>query len=94
MDAEPNSTKMGDEIKDQADAVNDFQEGRIPTIPSPNSCDNGEDLEPWYKLKGDDDTTLVFESRFETANLRRAIQVHEYDYDLILKPDYLTKGYT
>jgi len=37
---------------------------------------------------------LVFESRFESGNLRRAIQVYEYEYDLILQPDYLTESYT
>jgi cytosolic carboxypeptidase protein 2/3 len=36
----------------------------------------------------------MFESRFESGNLRRAIQVYEYEYDLILKPDYNTRGYT
>lgn len=41
-----------------------------------------------------DDYTLIFESRFESGNLRRAIQVYEFEYDLILKPDYNTRGYT
>lgn len=36
----------------------------------------------------------MFESRFESGNLHRAIQVYEYEYDLILKPDYMTKGNT
>eukprot|EP00397_Hematodinium_sp_SG-2012_P007112 GEMP01007154.1.p1 GENE.GEMP01007154.1~~GEMP01007154.1.p1 ORF type:complete len:735 (+),score=139.92 GEMP01007154.1:230-2434(+) len=40
------------------------------------------------------DTTLVFESRFEAGNLRRAVQVQEFEYDLILNPDYNTKSYT
>lgn len=30
----------------------------------------------WYMPEGPEDTTLVFESRFESGNLRRAIQVH------------------
>jgi hypothetical protein len=29
----------------------------------------------WYVLQGPDDPTLVFESRFECGNLRRAVQV-------------------
>jgi hypothetical protein len=32
-------------------------------------------LAPWYVPEGTSDTTLVFESRFESGNLRRAIQV-------------------
>ncbi len=51
-------------------------------------------LEPWYKLKDRDDTTLVFESRFESGNLRRAIHVGGSEYDLICKPDINTKRHT
>jgi hypothetical protein len=32
-------------------------------------------LMPFYKLKGEEDETLVFESRFESGNLRRAIRM-------------------
>jgi hypothetical protein len=32
-------------------------------------------LEPWYCPESADDTTLVFESRFECGNLRRVVQV-------------------
>ena len=48
----------------------------------------------FYMPQTSDDYTLVFESRFESGNLRRAIQVYEFEYDLILKPDYNTRGYT
>ena len=51
-------------------------------------------LTPYYQLNFKNDQTLVFESRFESGNLRRAIQVYEFEYDLILKPDYNTRGYT
>ena len=37
---------------------------------------------------------LRFESRFESGNLRRAVQVSEYEYDLILRPDANTRGHT
>ena len=40
------------------------------------------------------DDTLVFESRFESGNLRRAVMVGPYEYDLILKYDYGTNNYT
>lgn len=52
------------------------------------------ELVPFYQTQAEDDYTLVFESRFESGNLRRAIQVYEFEYDLILKPDYNTKGHT
>ena len=38
--------------------------------------------------------TLIFESRFESGNLRRAIQIFDYEYDLILKFDVETSGHT
>jgi hypothetical protein len=63
--------------------------------PSPYSCTitpiEGE-IAPFYQPQTEDDYTLVFESRFESGNLRRAIQVYEFEYDLILKPDYNTRG--
>ncbi|KAL0248379.1 hypothetical protein GEMRC1_003615 [Eukaryota sp. GEM-RC1] len=45
-------------------------------------------LPPWYHLVDEDDATLVFESRFESGNLRRAVQVFVNEYDLILKTRY------
>lgn len=50
------------------------------------------EVAPFYTPQTEDDYTLVFESRFESGNLRRAIQVYEFEYDLILKPDYNTRG--
>jgi len=52
------------------------------------------DILPFYIPKSNDDDTLIFESRFESGNLRRAIHIHEYEYDLILKPDGSSKGHT
>ena len=51
-------------------------------------------LDPYYIVNGSNDTTLVFESRFESGNLRRAIQVYDNEYDLIIKPDINTRGHT
>lgn len=51
-------------------------------------------MTPYYQPSFKNDHTLVFESRFECGNLRRAIQVYEFEYDLILKPDYMTRGFT
>lgn len=52
------------------------------------------DLNPYYRLSGDDDTTLVFESRFESGNLKRALHVEENEYDLIMQSDYNSPGYS
>lgn len=57
-------------------------------------CDNDAIFSPYYQPSFKNDHTLQFESRFESGNLRRAIQVYEFEYDLILKPDYLTRGFT
>jgi cytosolic carboxypeptidase protein 2/3 len=51
-------------------------------------------LKTYYKPESPQDTTLVFESRFESGNLRRAVKVGETEYDLILKYDYGTTVYT
>jgi len=51
-------------------------------------------LAPYYDLHSEHDTTLVFESRMESGNLRRAIQVYPHEYDLILRPDINTRGHT
>ena len=58
-----------------------------------DAAETGE-VPPFYIPTSAEDNTLLFESRFESANLRRAIQVYEHEYDLILKPDYNTRGYT
>jgi cytosolic carboxypeptidase protein 2/3 len=45
-------------------------------------------LQSCYSLKGPSDTTLLFESRFESGNLAKVVQVAEFEYDLELKPDH------
>lgn len=62
----------------------------------PGSChyDYYLDLPAWYQPSETSDTTLVFESRFESGNLRRALQVFPYEYDLVLRPDINTRGHT
>ena len=47
-------------------------------------------LRPYYLKSDPEDTTLIFESRFESGNLRRAIRVGENEYNLILKYDHNT----
>ena len=45
-----------------------------------------ENLKPYHKLKDttNPDNTLIFESRFESGNLRRAVKISDYEYDLYL----------
>ncbi|KAF4708005.1 hypothetical protein FOZ62_028760, partial [Perkinsus olseni] len=49
---------------------------------------------PMYTPTGPEDTTLVFESRFESGNLQTAVKVGEMEYDLVLCPDAGTYGNT
>lgn len=51
-------------------------------------------LKTYYKLKNELDETLIFESRFESGNLKRVIQVGDYEYDIYLNPDYQTGTFT
>lgn len=52
------------------------------------------DLKTYYKPKDDFDDTLIFESRFESGNLKRVIQTGDYEYDLYLNPDFSTGTFT
>lgn len=40
------------------------------------------------------DKTLIFESRFESGNLRKVMKVGEFEYELFLKNDYGTCSFT
>lgn len=40
------------------------------------------------------DKTLIFESRFESGNLRKVMKVGDFEYDLYLKNDYGTCSFT
>lgn len=62
------------------------------TGPNGAAC-NGEwivDVRSLYTPTSPDDTTLVFESRFESGNLRTAFQVSMCEYDLTIRPDFNT----
>ncbi|NXT16321.1 CBPC2 carboxypeptidase, partial [Prunella fulvescens] len=49
---------------------------------------------PAAPLEGPQDTTLLFESRFESGNLQKAIKVGPYEYVLMLRPDLYTAKHT
>jgi hypothetical protein len=47
-----------------------------------------------YNLKDENDTTLLFESRFESGNLLAASKISENEYQLLLSCDTNTVGYS
>ena len=48
----------------------------------------------YYVPETEIDQTLVFESRFESANLLSAVKLSDNEYDLILSNDINTNGHT
>ena len=54
----------------------------------------GVDVLPYYIPTSANDTTLIFEARFETGNLRRAIQILQFEYQVILQADWNTTSHT
>ncbi|KAF5841002.1 hypothetical protein DUNSADRAFT_14858 [Dunaliella salina] len=88
------------------DGLNELSSASPPPAPPTldSNCENGTpyaaqfnyfpDLPCWYSPSGPEDRTLVFESRFEGGNLRRAIQVYPNEYDLVLRPDVNTRRHT
>ena len=51
-------------------------------------------LNPFYVVQDENDHTLVFEGRFESGNLKRVVQIDDYEYDVFLRNDYNSQGYT
>ncbi|XP_029769641.1 cytosolic carboxypeptidase 2 [Terrapene carolina triunguis] len=49
---------------------------------------------PAVSLEGPEDTTLLFESRFESGNLQKAVRVGPYEYELTLRMDLYTSKHT
>ncbi|XP_037695864.1 cytosolic carboxypeptidase 2 isoform X1 [Choloepus didactylus] len=45
-------------------------------------------------LEGPEDNTLLFESRFESGNLQKAVKVDTYEYELTLRTDLYTNKHT
>ncbi|KAM8968351.1 cytosolic carboxypeptidase 2 isoform 4-T4 [Sarcophilus harrisii] len=54
---------------------------------------HGQDNGPHKYLCPEDDT-LLFESRFESGNLQKAVRVNTYDYELTLRTDLYTNKHT
>ncbi|NXI46192.1 CBPC2 carboxypeptidase, partial [Galbula dea] len=64
-----------------------FTRARVGGSPGPLSS-------PAAPLEGPQDTTLLFESRFESGNLQKAVKVGPYEYVLTLRPDLYTAKHT
>ncbi|NXK14775.1 CBPC2 carboxypeptidase, partial [Herpetotheres cachinnans] len=64
-----------------------FTRARVGGAPGPLSS-------PAAPLEGPQDTTLLFESRFESGNLQKAVKVGPYEYVLTLRPDLYTSKHT
>lgn len=54
----------------------------------------GEEVAPFREPDSEDDTTLMFESRFESGNLQRAEKVAAFEYNLTLRRDIRTVRHT
>ena len=72
--------------------VYDQQEPALTRALNPKSYE--VDLLPYYLPANKGDTTLIFEGRFESGNLRRAIQILEFEYQIILNADWNTTSHT
>ncbi|KAM6133358.1 cytosolic carboxypeptidase 2 [Phoenicopterus ruber ruber] len=64
-----------------------FTRARVGGAPGPLSS-------PAAPLEGPQDTTLLFESRFESGNLQKAVKVGPFEYVLTLRPDLYTAKHT
>ncbi|XP_068580090.1 cytosolic carboxypeptidase 2 [Cebidichthys violaceus] len=51
-------------------------------------------IESATSFENQTDFTLEFESRFESGNLQKAVQVSDYDYELTLRTDMYTRKHT
>ncbi|XP_077035893.1 cytosolic carboxypeptidase 2 isoform X2 [Agelaius phoeniceus] len=86
---EPFCPPMGQE---QALCTLGEEQGTIVYHSSPGAP--GPLSSPAAPLEGPQDTTLLFESRFESGNLQKAIKVGPYEYVLMLRPDLYTAKHT
>jgi len=70
------------------------QEGPSPYQQKLNGGAKTDPPLPYYIPESPDDTTLIFESRFESGNLAKAIQMGPFEYNLVVNPDYFTNKHT
>lgn len=51
-------------------------------------------VKPYYNLNSSNDSTLLFESRFESGNLLASFKISENNYQLVVQNDTNTSGYS
>ncbi|XP_020938727.1 cytosolic carboxypeptidase 2 isoform X5 [Sus scrofa] len=75
---------------------------QLDSVPTGDSCfissrvggKRGIIKELAVTLQGPEDNTLLFESRFESGNLQKAVRVDTYEYELTLRTDLYTSKHT
>ena len=94
--ATPEAEHFIDQDPNLAVAMRELSESPIPNLNHIVYLDDDEGFETRTPQTDDDGVRapLGFESRFESGNLQRAMQIREYEYDLLLKPDINTNGHT
>ena len=98
--------RVNQEIKENA---NNEQGPTPPAVVSPSNASSAVESEETAATKQNPnapgfventiptlpaDKTLVFESRFESGNLRKVTKVGPFEYELYLKNDYGTQSFT
>eukprot|EP00042_Codosiga_hollandica_P040428 m.348044 g.348044 ORF g.348044 m.348044 type:complete len:1083 (-) comp55863_c0_seq1:70-3318(-) len=59
-----------------------------------SSTETAFTLPPTYTPTSSEDATLVFDSRFESGNLEKAVQLTRFEYQLFLRTDIYTSRHT
>ncbi|XP_072720075.1 cytosolic carboxypeptidase 2 [Ciconia boyciana] len=85
--ASPSRHRPPSELPPTAPRGSSFTRARVGGAPGPLSS-------PAAPLEGPQDATLLFESRFESGNLQKAVKVGPYEYVLTLRPDLYTAKHT
>ncbi|XP_055280093.1 cytosolic carboxypeptidase 2 isoform X4 [Moschus berezovskii] len=75
---------------------------QLDSVPTEDSCftssrvggKRGLIKELSVSLQGPEDNTLLFESRFESGNLQKAVRVNTFEYELTLRTDLYTNKHT
>ena len=73
VDAAPSQQHPGGAQQEEDISPNEPAKLEETAQEDPNACDNDQVMTPYYQSTFKNDHTLVFESRFESGNLRRAI---------------------
>eukprot|EP00762_Andalucia_godoyi_P005871 ANDGO_06994.mRNA.1 Cytosolic carboxypeptidase NnaD len=87
-----NQSSKAREISFTGDMVFEVPSG--PQVVQPGYSYYASRLTPFYSPMDLQDRTLIFESRFESGNLMRAVKVSPLEYNLEMRPDYGTVNCT